>query len=164
MRADELRFLLDFDAWAMDRALATAEQLEDGEFYREAGPGQVAPRETILHCLTGMRWWLQRLRGGPAPEPLLEDNYPTVEAVRALWETEHGLLEQYVAQRTEPELAQVLEQRRPDRILRSERWQFIVHLVLHNMQHRSELAQALTFLGHSPGELGLTAYLQQRGG
>jgi len=38
-------------------------------------------------------------------------------------------------------------------------WQAMLHVTYHSMQHRSEVAAMLTAAGHSPGELGLTAFL-----
>jgi uncharacterized damage-inducible protein DinB len=110
-----------------------------------------------VHCATGMRAWRERLQGAPASAPPSEADYPALADVAALWRGEQAQLTAYVAALSEWELEETFEQRRPDRYLLGPRWQFVAHLVLHDMQHRSELAQALTLLGHSPGELGLTA-------
>jgi uncharacterized damage-inducible protein DinB len=158
----ELQFLLDYDGWAMEQVFATAAKLDAAAFTEPAGPGHAVPRDTLLHCVGGMRTWRERLQGAPVAHTETA-SAQTSAAVRALWREEHERLRAYVAGLTAGELNAVLEQRRPDRVLVAERWQFVVHLVLHNMQHRSELAQALTLLGHSPGEIGLTAFLQQRG-
>lgn len=161
MQRDELLFLLDFDGWAMERVFATASALSDTEFSAPAGPGHAVPRDTLLHCVSGMRTWRERLQGERPAATAGSDQARTAAAVRALWREEHARLRTYVAGLVASEPDTVLEQRRPDRVLVAPRWQFVVHLALHNMQHRSELAQALTLLGHSPGEIGLTAFLQQ---
>lgn len=163
MQSAAVQFLLDFDSWAMERAFASAAQLGDEAFAAPAGPGHAVPRETLLHCVDGMRAWLGRLQGDVAAPPAGARAARTPADVLAIWRDEHARLRAYVAALGADELDAVLEQRRVDRVLVAERWQFVVHLVLHNMQHRSELAQALTLLGHSPGEIGLTAFLQQRG-
>ena len=160
MRASELRFLLDFDDWAMERVIATCAPLSAAQLATEAGPGHAAPRATLLHCITGRRAWRERLQGLPATAPPSDDGYPTLADVAALWRQERAALAAYVDGLSEADLDETFEQRRPDRLLRGPRWQFVAHLVLHDMQHRSELAQALTLLGHSPGELGLTAFIQ----
>jgi uncharacterized damage-inducible protein DinB len=162
MRSDELRFLVDYDGWAMERVLETAVALSNDAFTTAPGPGHVAVRDAVLHCVQGMRGWRQWLQGEPPPERRADGDAQTVDAVGEIWRTEHGALEAYVAGLGDAELGDALERRRPDRVLQAERWQFVTHLMLHNMQHRSELAQALTLLGHSPGELGLTAYLQHQ--
>lgn len=161
MHIAELQFLLDFDGWAMERVFATAARLSEAAFVAPAGAGHAAPRETLLHCVSGMRTWRERLQG-EATEPAASAAARSPAAVQELWRREHERLRAYVATLGDGALDAVVEQRRPDRLLVAARWQFIVHLVLHNMQHRSELAQALTLLGHSPGEIGLTAYLQER--
>jgi uncharacterized damage-inducible protein DinB len=161
MRTSELRFLLEYDAWATARVLAASERLSTDAFGAAAGAGHVALRDTVLHCVDGMRTWRERLQGTPLTATVT-DGSATLAEVRALWQAEHARLEAYVAGLADGDLDAALEQRRPDRVLIAERWQFVVHLVLHNMQHRSELAQALTLLGRSPGEIGLTAFIQQR--
>lgn len=161
MNADELGFLLRYDAWATEQVMTTCEELTAEQFTAEAGPGHTAPRGAIVHLSTGMRTWRERLQGLRFSAQATEAEYPTLGEAREFWRTEHALLEQYVAGLSEPQLNEVIEQRRPDRLLRAPRWQYVVHLTYHHMQHRSELAQALTLLGHSPGELGMTVFLQQ---
>jgi uncharacterized damage-inducible protein DinB len=34
-----------------------------------------------------------------------------------------------------------------------ERWRILQHLVLHGMQHHTEIAHGLTVKGHSPGDI-----------
>ncbi len=161
MRPDDLRFLLDYDAWAMERLLDAVDGLDGAIFAAETVPGHAAPRSTVLHCIGGMcgwRGWLESVETAP-PAP---HDAPTPADLRALWRKEHALLQEYSAGLSEGELGEVIERRRPNRVEQATRWQFVVHLVLHTMQHRSELAQELTLLGHSPGELGLTAFLQTK--
>ena len=42
-------------------------------------------------------------------------------------------------------------------------WQVIVHVVHHGMQHRSEAALLLTHFGHSPGDIDMVFWLDDRG-
>ena len=163
VRTTDLQFLLDFDAWANEQVLSIASGLTADEFVAVPGLGHAAPRSTVLHCINGMRLWRNRLEGTPISAPATEQEFPTLDSVRALWRAEHALFVTYVRGLTGEDLDAVLEQRRPD-LVRSERWLLILHIVLHNVQHRSELAQALTLLGHSPGELGLTAFMRRSTG
>jgi uncharacterized damage-inducible protein DinB len=39
-----------------------------------------------------------------------------------------------------------------------ERWRTLFQMLLHGMQHRSELAQLLTEHGHSPGDIDFIIY------
>jgi uncharacterized damage-inducible protein DinB len=162
MRIDQLTFLLDFDAWATERVFSRTQSLSDADFSAAPGPGHAVPRATLLHIVSGMRVWRGRLQGAAPNTPVPESDADTPVAVHDRWRTEHAAVRAYVAGLSDADLAHELEIPRPDGNLRGPRWQFVAHLVFHHMQHRSELAQALTLLGRSPGELGLTAFLQDR--
>lgn len=162
MQVTDVHFMLAYDAWATDQVLAVATRLSADAYALAPAPGQVAVRATLLHSLDGMRTWRQRLHGDPETAPLTEAEVPTPARLRALVQDEHARLHAYLAGLGNDDLGVVLEQRRPDRVVQAARWQLLQHIVMHNMQHRSEVAQALTLLGYSPGELGLTAFLGRR--
>jgi uncharacterized damage-inducible protein DinB len=42
-------------------------------------------------------------------------------------------------------------------------WQVIAHVSYHGMQHRSEAATLLTHFGHSPGDIDMVFWLDDRG-
>ncbi len=161
MRTDEVQFMLEYDNWANERLLDTIESLSNEEFTSEVGPGHAIPRATILHCINGLRSWRERFlqENGVASGPATEADYPTLASARALWQTEHALLADYVAG---ADLGSLLELRRGDVVVGIERWQAVVHLTFHNMQHRSELAESLTLFGHSPGEIGMVQFFRER--
>jgi uncharacterized damage-inducible protein DinB len=41
-------------------------------------------------------------------------------------------------------------------------WQVIAHVAHHGMQHRSEAALLLTHFGHSPGDIDMVFWLDER--
>src|SRR5438874_2361215 len=107
MQIDELRYFLDYDAWATERLMAAAEQLNADGFAANAGPGHVAPRDSLLHCISGMRTWRERLQSVPATAPAAETDDATLAQVRTLWRAEHAKLEAYATGLAETDLEQV---------------------------------------------------------
>ncbi len=41
-------------------------------------------------------------------------------------------------------------------------WQPLLHVITHSVQHRAEVAEALTALGYSPGNLDFEIYLREQ--
>ena len=41
-------------------------------------------------------------------------------------------------------------------------WQDLIQIVNHGTQHRSEAAEALTYVGRSPGNLDISVYFQEK--
>lgn len=65
----------------------------------------------------------------------------------------------YLASLTEDDLSQPLAYvTTAGRPFSSTLWHILVHVVNHGTQHRAEIAQVLTQLGHSPGDLDMILY------
>ncbi|MGV2432360.1 MAG UNVERIFIED_CONTAM: hypothetical protein LVQ98_03095 [Rickettsiaceae bacterium] len=104
--------------------------------------------------------WRIRCQEGRSPSTLLDPlEYPTVEALAACWGAEEEAMRGYLATLREEDLAQPLAYvTTTGRPFSSTLWHILVHVVNHGTQHRSEVAHALTQLGHSPGDLQMILY------
>src|SRR5262249_18007538 len=147
--------LVEHNAWATDRVLDAAARLTPEQFASEPGPGHAVPRTLLLHLVSATRGWRSRCQGTPLPMSLPESDYQTVVAIRALWEEQKAALQEYVAGLSEDDLDQPADLALGAAGGRLQRGQILTHLLMHNMQHRSEVAQAVTLYGQSPGEIGL---------
>ena len=81
---------------------------------------------------------------------------PTVDELRARWETEWSAVDAWLQTLTDGAVA-TLREGVPV-------WQLLAHVVNHGMQHRSEAAALLTAEGRSPGELDLFDFAEAQGG
>jgi uncharacterized damage-inducible protein DinB len=119
---------------------------------------------TLVHTM-GAEWmWRTRLQEGASPPALpAEADFPTLAALRVRWVREEQEMRAFLAGLNDEDMARVVtyattqgtQQHTP-------LWQALMHLVLHGMQHRSEVAAMLTSNGHSPGVIDFIFYLRER--
>lgn len=157
MRVADIRELFAYDAWANGRLLTAAAAITAEEF---AAPTRF-PRESLrgcfLHILNAARFHLGQWEGGPPRAALAEGDFPDVTSLAAQVAREEAALGTFLASLTDADLD------RPRTItfagdgvcVTAPLWKLMAHVVNHGTQHRSDAAQMLTDLGHSPGDLDL---------
>ena len=161
LTADYARCVFEYGYWARDRILSQVSQLDHGAYIADARLDYGSIRGTLVHCLEREGTWLARWEGR-ADQPLGEEELPTFEALRGAWAREEATMRAFLQRLSDPMLLEVVEYRstHSGRRYAIALWQMMAHLVNHGTQHRSEVALALTQLGHSPGDLDLIVYLE----
>jgi uncharacterized damage-inducible protein DinB len=153
---DDIRFLFDFDRWATARILATLDGIDEGtwtatQVVDERGLGGIL----VHHLGASQRWRHGLLEDGitasPEKEPL-----PSPAGLRAAWAAEWPRVDAWLAGIDDAWLE------RDDEGVRF--WQMLAHVVNHGTQHRSEAAAILTQAGHSPGDLDMIDFVEERNG
>jgi uncharacterized damage-inducible protein DinB len=156
MRQRELATLFDYMYWANQRILETAARLTNAQFTL---PSVIAGRDlraTLVHTLDTEWSWRLRLQGHPDAEKALSvSDYRNVAALADHWKRDEAEMREWVATLDDETLARSID---PDRNDRHPLWFYLVHLVTHSHQHRSESAQLLTQLGRSPGDIDFLDY------
>src|SRR4051812_37618584 len=149
--------LYDYNIWANDHILDTATALNDEQFMAPSRFPHGSLRGTLVHILAAERIWLNFWRRQPRPAPLSEEECHDVAALHERWRHENVALRAYLATLTDAALDQSLTFVPPSGRIRSTgpQWAFMLHLVNHGTQHRSEAAQILTEFGQSPGDIDL---------
>ena len=117
----------------------------------------------LVHILEREATWLARWEGRP-DQLLGEQALPTFETLGDAWSREETKMRAFLQRLSDPILLEVVEY---ESTLSGRRyaiplWQMMAHLAHHGTQHRSEVALALTQLGHSPGDLDLIVYFDPR--
>jgi uncharacterized damage-inducible protein DinB len=146
--------------WHVNRQLsACAAKLAPADYMGNPGYGHGSIHDLLFHLLRTLYAWRVALENGRQPSPLRAEDYPDLATV------EHGfaheqdawtaLLETLGDADVEGtiELATV----RGD-VFQFRRWRVLQHLVLHGMQHHTEIAQLLTAKGQSPGDIDFIFY------
>jgi uncharacterized damage-inducible protein DinB len=153
---DELRDLFAYDRWATERLLGALDGIDDATWSAanvidERGLGGI-----LVHMLGAYQRWRHGLADDdetPRPE---REPLPSPAELRARWAAEWPAMEAWLATLDDAWLARDDEGVGFAWMLR--------HVANHGTQHRSEAAALLTQAGHSPGDLDMIVWLEERAG
>ena len=157
MLISELRALVAFTGWANERILAACELLPDGALGAPASPdpGWGSLRGILVHALDTEYGWRMLLQGQDASELLSEADFPDVAALRARWAEERAAWRAYLDALSEDAIGAPYGAGQGGPAV----WQTVLHVVVHGVQHRAEVAAILTGYGCSPGDLDFDVFL-----
>ena len=153
MRVSDLQELFDYNDWANERILRVAEELTAEQFAAPTRFPGGSVRGCMLHVVSALRFHLA-LAGWQGQRTVTTDD-PDVAAVRALLAQEGVALRTFLGTLTDADLDQprTLPFAPDGFVAVAPLWKLLVHNINHASQHRSDAAQMLTDLGHSPGDL-----------
>ena len=136
-----------------DRLLNLTVSVDQGVFERSSAYGDRSIRDLFFHILATDAGWRGALETGQRPAPLAGQDFPDLASLRSGLADEESAWDALLANLDDGALESEAVLRSGDRTMRVARWRVLQHLVLHGMQHHAELAQLLTAVGHSPGDL-----------
>lgn len=163
MQVNDIRLLFDYNDWANKRILDTAAALSDADFLAPRNLVWGSVRNTLVHAFGAAWLWRQRCQGtSPTALPSAED-FPTLAVLQAGWEEEAAAMRAYLSGLNDEQLNGAIRYRTTQgKEYSGVLWQILAHVVNHGTQHRAEVAEILTALGHSPGDVDLIVYLRRR--
>jgi uncharacterized damage-inducible protein DinB len=163
MHKADILLLYDYNYWANKRILDAAAALSDADFLVPRTLVWGSVRNTLAHAW-GAEWiWRQRCQGTSPTALPSADEFPTLAVLQARWDEEEAAMRAYLSGLSEEQLNGALRYRTTGgKEYSAVLWQILAHVVNHGTQHRAEVAQTLTDLGHSPGDVDLIIYLRQR--
>jgi uncharacterized damage-inducible protein DinB len=166
LQADYFRILYRYNYWARDRLLARALFVKPEDYVRPNGFTYGSLRGILVHTLSGEWTWRQRWQEGVSPAAeLSEEELPTLSALAARWESEEKFMRAFLDGLTDEKLSEELRYRKRDGTeFAHPLWQAMAHLANHGTHHRAEAAEALTMLGHSPGDIDLIQFFREGNG
>jgi uncharacterized damage-inducible protein DinB len=160
MKIQVVQFLYDYNYWANQRILTTAERLTEEQFLAPRSYSHGSVRNTLVHILNAEWIWRVRCQEHLSPTAMpLFDDFPSLETLRRRWQGEEQRMRGYLQGLSDSELDRIVKYKRTggqpqENIL----WHLLVHVVNHGTEHRSTVAAWLTEEGHSPGDLDIVHF------
>lgn len=145
--------------WATtERLMERAAALDEATYFGPEGAGRASIHELFRHLILSDHYWRLAIQTGEAQHfGAHEDG--DLEAMRAIFAAERSAWSDYLAGLTDEQIAGTVSLTRRSGERREEPlWRVLQHLVLHGMQHHTELAHHLTAAGQSPGDIDFIFY------
>ena len=153
MTPEYIQTLIDYNYWARDRVLASAEQLPAEQLSRNLGSSFGSVLDTLVHINFAEWIWHERWQGtsptaGPDRSALV-----TIPALRDAWLPLEQQIRAFVGSLDADGLQRILEYRTMNgQPGASPYWQMIVHVVNHGSYHRGQVATMMRQLGVKPAQ------------
>lgn len=145
--------LLDYH-WHTTSLLAErAAGLEAALINQPRADGVRSIHDLFFHLLAADFGWRGALETGTRPAPPSPEAYKDLDALRQGLADERKAWARYLEGLDDASLEAEATLVSSGRQVVLPRWRILQHLVLHGMQHHAELAQELTAMGRSPGDL-----------
>ena len=152
----QYQILFSYHWHTIKRLLEFAEKVDHQDYFFKPADGSGSIHEKLLHNLRANHAWRQGLNKGSQQRPLRRKNYSNLADLKTGFEIERSAYNEMLDSWMEEDLQQGVTLTRPDGSgaeITFVLWRILQHLILHGMQHHAEIAQMLTNLGHSPGNL-----------
>ena len=143
--------LLAYNTWANGQMLEAVSRLNVGQFSRELGGSYPSIQATLTHMLWAEWLWLERWQDHSPMELLQPSEFPSVESVKARWQSVQAGQRAFLASLTEDRLQRV--GRYVNR--KGETWEYVLwrqmqHAFNHATYHRGQVTNMLRLLGARP--------------
>ncbi len=164
LNKSDILTLFDYNDWANARVLNAAARLTSDQFTAPAGLSHGSVRGALVHILGAEMVWRLRCAEGISLSALPgEQDFPTVDVLRARWQDEEHQMRAYVGSLTDEALEQTVSYKNTKGTpFQNVLWNLLVHLVNHGTQFRGEAGVALTHYGQSPGDLDLLLFFREK--
>ena len=139
--------------------LDKASLLDEADYYAHPDAVHRSIHDTFFHLLATDQGWRISLESGQQPARLQAEDFPTRESLQSAFAQEEAAWHALLDRLSDEEIAGPITLT----TFRGETanlvyWRILQHLVLHGMQHHTELAAMLTRKGHSPGDIDFIFY------
>jgi uncharacterized damage-inducible protein DinB len=151
MDVTDLRTMLDYHYWALDRMLQALASLTPEQYHRDLGSSFKSVRDTLTHIYAAEWAWFMRWQGESPTALLPADQFPDLASLEAAWREHEGRMRAFIDGLDQTGAARVIEYKllsgQPGASPIS---QMLPHVVNHASYHRGQLTTMLRQLGAEP--------------
>jgi uncharacterized damage-inducible protein DinB len=151
-----IRSMYGYNEWANNRILEAASKVAKRELQRKSELSPEGVTSTLGHMAGTQIFWLGEWKKPGSFSESWFDGLRGFDGVREGLTKSHRDLRRYLSGLQEAELERVItppEWWGETPGVRFPLWHIMIQVVQHSQQHRSEIAQALTAAGSSPGDM-----------
>jgi uncharacterized damage-inducible protein DinB len=163
MRVEEAVTLMEYNAWANHRIIASCAALDPGQFARDLGSSFRSVRGTLVHIM-GVEWlYMERLHGRSPSDFPSGDEFPTLDSFCPRWASVEGEWLSRCRALSPQDLENKIEFRNTRGILYCHTLaQLVHHLVNHSTYHRGQIATLLRQLGRQSESTDMITFQRER--
>lgn len=151
-----IRSEFEYNEWANDRILETAAKLSEAQLTEKSDLSPKGITDTLGHALSTQIFWLAEWEKEGSFEMSMIQGISGFDAVRSRYAESHAALGKFIDGLSEDGCERPIappEWWGDTQGVVIPLWHMMMQVATHGMQHRAEVAQALTAAGESPGEL-----------
>jgi uncharacterized damage-inducible protein DinB len=136
-----------------------AAKLSEHDYRMNTGYGNGSIHELLFHMLRADQAWRLGIETRKQNPPLNIKDYSDLKALKAEYATERKAWDILLGQMSDIFISNEIIMRN----IKGEEyaficWRILEHIILHGMQHQSEISQLLTAKGYSPGNIDFLLY------
>lgn len=161
MTSESLRLLYAYNAWANMRILEAAEKMSRQQLEAPNDFGWNSLFGALVHILDAEYYWRVFLARSKETDWIEAGDFADITSLRARWQLENRVLETYVASLSDETIASPFHYEVEGQTGQRPLWHYLMHVLNHSAQHRSECAALLTGFGRSPGDMDLLVFLDE---
>ena len=162
MNKGNIELLFQYNDWANERILDTAEKMSHEQLSAQNDFGWGSLRGALVHLMDAEYAWRtscsrtgELYRGAAA-----QKTSPMSPLIRARWQRKNGrFLGLPKCSLSDADLLGTISYEAEGKTRHRVLWHCLAHVVNHGTQHRAECAALLTGFGHSPGNLDFIVFL-----
>lgn len=161
MLANQIRRLYEYNRWVNHLILTKVADLSGEQLRDPTRFPRGSVWETLFHNYYAEWVWRKRIQGEtpiPDEEMVKIEDFKNWSALHKAWQREEKAMQKYLASIGDDDLGGTIHYSTKSGTFDETLSDILMHVVLHGMQHRSELAQMLTEFGQSPGDIDYVIY------